>query len=92
MFGSDDPVAIMVEGTFRAAFLAVRTALRLVRLAVRFPVVSVPAGGLVAADQVVGRWLAVGLVVALLVGLLVWRLGPTPGCWTRGVIMRRLSA
>lgn len=73
MFGSDDPVAIMVEGTFRAAFLAVTTALRLVRLAVRFPVVSVPAGGLVAIDYVVGRWLAVGLVVALLVALVGWR-------------------
>lgn len=75
MFGSDDPVAILVEGTFRSAFLIVKTALRLVMLAVRFPVVSVPAAGLMAVDQVVGRWRAVGLVIALLAGVVVWRLG-----------------
>ena len=74
MFGSDDPVAILIEGTFRSAFLIVKTAVRLVVLAVRFPAVSAPAAGLVAVDQMVGRWLAVGLVVALLAALLVWRM------------------
>ena len=93
MFGSDDPVPMMIEGDRpgrvpgragrRSGWCGSRSA---------FPVVSVPAGALVAADRYVGRWLAgrarrcaagrPGGVAAGVAGLLPGQgpATPAPGC------------
>lgn len=70
MFGSDEPVPMMIEAFVRLVLLVVRSVFRLVRFAIRRPRVASAAGSLLVLDRYAGH---VAVLVALLVGLVVWR-------------------
>ena len=74
MFDSDDTLAILIEGGVRSVILVIRTVFRLVVLAVRFPVASIPFGAIVAVDMIVGRMIAIAVLTVIVVALAGWRL------------------
>ena len=91
MFGSDDTVAILLEGVVRSVILLVRLAFRLVALAIRFPFASVPVFGIVALDRFAGRTLAISLLTVMVMVLAVWRVA-WPSSFRQQVTPRALRA
>lgn len=75
MFDSDEPVALMVEAAVRLVVLAAVSMFRLVRLAVRRPVLVVAVVGLVLLDRCAGHTAVLLALASVMVALLVWRLG-----------------
>ena len=91
MFDSDDTVAILIEGAVRSMLLLVRTMFRLLVLAIRFPVASVPVLGIVALDRFAGRAVAIAVLAVMVLAVGVWRLG-WPTSFRRQVSPRALRA
>lgn len=73
MFGSDEPIPMMLEAVVRLVGFAVRSVFRLLRFAVRRPKVASAAASVVALDRYVGHIAVLSLVGVLVVGLGVWR-------------------
>ena len=73
MFGSDEPVPMMIEAVVRLVLLVVRSVFRLVRFAIRRPRVASAAGSLLVLDRYAGHVAVLAVLVALVVGLVVWR-------------------
>lgn len=73
MFGSDEPVPMMIEAVVRLVLLLVRSVFRLVRFAIRRPRVASAAGSLLVLDRYAGHVAVLAVLVALVVGLVVWR-------------------
>lgn len=73
MFGSDEPVPMMIEAVVRLVLLVVRSVFRLVRFAIRRPRVVSAAGSLLVLDRYAGHLALLAVLVALVVGLVVWR-------------------
>src|SRR5689334_17302138 len=74
MFGSDEPVPMMLEAIVRLVLLVVRSVFRLVRFAIRRPRVASAAGSLLVLDRYAGHLAVLAVLVALVVGLVVWRM------------------
>lgn len=91
MFDSDDTVAILLEGVVRSVILLVHAGFRLVVLAVRFPVASIPAVAVLALDRVAGRAFAVAALGVVVLLLVVWRF-IWPVSFRRHVSPRALQA
>ena len=96
MFGSDEPVPMMIEAVVRLVLLVMRSVLRLVRFAIRRPRVASVAGSLLVLDRYAGHVAVLALLAALVVGLVVWRVAwpdsyggrsghasNGSGCWRR---------
>lgn len=73
MFGSDEPVPMMIEAVVRLVLLVVRSVFRLVRFAIRRPRVASAAGSLLVLDRYAGHLALLAVLAALVVGLVVWR-------------------
>jgi hypothetical protein len=73
MFGSDEPVPMMIEAVVRLLLLVVRSVFRLVRFAIRRPRLASAAGSLLVLDRYAGHVAVLAVLVALAVGLVVWR-------------------
>src|SRR5690349_9575813 len=89
MFGSDEPVPMMIEAVVRLVLLVVRSVFRLVRFAIRHPRVASAAASLVVLDRSAGHVAVLAVFVALVVGLVVWRVA-WPGSY-RGQVRPRLT-
>lgn len=73
MFGSDEPVPMMIEAVVRLVLLVVRSMFRLVRFAIRRPRAASAAGSLLVLDRYAGHLVVLALLVGVAVGLVVWR-------------------
>lgn len=73
MFGSDEPVPMLLEAVVRLVGFVVRSVFRLLRLVVRRPKVASAAAAVVALDRYAGHLAVLVLVGVLVVGLGVWR-------------------
>lgn len=89
MFGSDEPVPMVIEAVVRLVLLAVRSVFRLVRFAIRRPRVASAAGSLLVLDRYAGHLAVLAVLVALVVGLAVWRVA-WPDTY-RGQVRPRLA-
>ena len=74
MFGSDDPLPMLLEAAVRLVGLIARSVFRLVRFALRRPRVASAGMAVVALDRYAGHAAVVVLLAAALVGVGVWRL------------------
>jgi S-DNA-T family DNA segregation ATPase FtsK/SpoIIIE len=73
MFGSDEPVPMMIEAVVRLVLLVVRSVFRLVRFAIRRPRAASAAVSLLALDRYAGHGAVLAVLFSLVVGLVVWR-------------------
>jgi S-DNA-T family DNA segregation ATPase FtsK/SpoIIIE len=73
MFGSDEPVPMVIEAVVRLVLLVVRSVFRLVRFAVRRPRVASAAGSLLVLDRYAGHAAVLAVLAAIAVALGVWR-------------------
>jgi S-DNA-T family DNA segregation ATPase FtsK/SpoIIIE len=80
MFGSDEPVPMVIEAVVRLVLLVLRSVYRLIRFAIRRPRVASAAVSLVLLDRYLGHAVVVAVMSALLVSLVVWRLA-WPDSW-----------
>jgi S-DNA-T family DNA segregation ATPase FtsK/SpoIIIE len=80
MFGSDDPVPMVIEAVVRLVLLVVRSVFRLVRFAIRRPRIASAAVSLVLLDRYAGHAVLVAVLGALVVSLVVWRVA-WPDSW-----------
>jgi S-DNA-T family DNA segregation ATPase FtsK/SpoIIIE len=90
MFGSDEPVPMLLEAVVRLVVFTVRSAFRLIRFAVRRPRVASAGMGVVALDRYAGHVAVVVLLGVLVAGLGAWRVG-WPESY-RGRVWPRLHA
>lgn len=74
MFGSDDPLAVLLEAVVRLVLLVLRTVVRLTRFALRHPRVSSAVTALVLLDRYTGHLAVVLLVGGLVAATMVWGL------------------
>ena len=72
MFGSDEPVPMLIEAVVRLMLLVVRSVFRLVRFAIRHPRVVSVAGSLLVLDRYAGHTVVMAVLGALLVSMAVW--------------------
>jgi S-DNA-T family DNA segregation ATPase FtsK/SpoIIIE len=80
MFGSDDPVPMMIEAVVRLALLVLQSVFRLVRFAIRRPRIASAAVSLVLLTRYAGHAALVAVLGALVVSLVVWRVA-WPDSW-----------
>ena len=73
MFGSDEPVPMMLETVVRLVLLVVRSVFRLVRFAIRRPRIACAAVSLLVVDRYAGHVVLGAALGALVVSLVVWR-------------------
>lgn len=73
MFGSDEPVPMLIEAVVRLGLLALRSTFRLVRFAIRCPRVASVAVSLLVLDRYAGHVVVLAVLAALVVSLVVWR-------------------
>jgi hypothetical protein len=69
MFGSDEPVPMLLEAVVRLVAFAFRTAFRLIRLLIRRPRIASAGMAVVALDRYAGHLALVVLLGALVVGV-----------------------
>lgn len=80
MFGSDEPVPMMLEAVVRLVLLLIRSAFRLVRFAIRRPRIASATVSLVLLDRYAGDAAVLAVLGALLLALVVWRVA-WPDSW-----------
>jgi S-DNA-T family DNA segregation ATPase FtsK/SpoIIIE len=73
MFGSDEPVPMIIEAVVRLVLLVLRSMFRLLRFAIRRPRVASAAGSLLVLDRYAGHVAVLAAFLGLLAGLGVWR-------------------
>src|SRR5690349_2885052 len=73
MFGSDEPVPMMLEAVVRLALLVLRSVFRLVRFAIRRPRLASAAVSLVMLDRYAGHVAVLAVLTAMVVAFVVWR-------------------
>lgn len=80
MFGSDEPVPMVIEAIVGLVLLVVRSIFRLIRFAIRRPRIASAAVSLVLLNRYAGHAALVAVLGALLVSLVVWRVA-WPDSW-----------
>jgi S-DNA-T family DNA segregation ATPase FtsK/SpoIIIE len=73
MFGSDEPVPMVIEAVVRLVLLVLRSVFRLVRFAIRRPRVASVAASMLVLDRCAGHAALVVVLAALVVSLVAWR-------------------
>ncbi|GAA2164739.1 FtsK/SpoIIIE domain-containing protein [Pedococcus bigeumensis] len=73
MFGSDEPVPMLIEAVVRLVLLVLRSAFRLVRFAIRRPRVASAVGSLLVLDRYAGHAAVLAVLAALVMAVGVWR-------------------